>query len=254
VHVVILLVANLQLWLAGQVVVVAMIFGFSFFFGRAATGAQDAKSLSDLQRNGKVLVGMVAGLVLFDFVSFAAIGVALGGLSGWIMVGIAVIVMAWVAWNVPAKTRTIIVDAETDVAGDPYRVSAFFADVRNWDRWQTELISSVDEGMSADGPRFHQVGVIPGTNRQLAADVVLKVNEPGKRVIVGVEGAGSTADEFFLTPSPTGTHVLNREVLELPFILGFVGGMFLARDPDRLRRHTEELARAKALFEGANTG
>jgi hypothetical protein len=42
-------------------------------------------------------------------------------------------------------------------------------------------------------------------------------------------------------------------VLELPFFLALAGGMFLAGDKDRPRRHTDELARAKAVFEAANS-
>jgi hypothetical protein len=62
-----------------------------------------------------------------------------------------------------------------------------------------------------------------------------------------------TADHYILSPSGIGTHVLYRTVLEMPFVLALAGGRFLARDEDRPRRHTDELARAKAVFEAANT-
>jgi hypothetical protein len=107
--------------------------------------------------------------------------------------------------------------------------------------------------MSVQGPRFHLVGIIPGTTRQIEGDAVLRVNEPGKEVVIGTEGAGVTADQFLLSPSGSGTHVLYRTVLEMPFLMALAGGMFLAGDKDRPRRHTDELARAKAVFEAANS-
>jgi hypothetical protein len=38
------------------------------------------------------------------------------------------------------------------------------------------------------------VTMIPGSGRQIEGDAVLRVNDPGKEVLVGVEGAGLTAD------------------------------------------------------------
>ena len=244
---------NISRWLEGQVVIFAILLLFSLVYSRARSRFEQAKTLDDLQRNGKVVVGMLGGLFVADFLLLAGIGLFVGGLSGWVTVAIGLIVGAWVIWNVPARRRLILVDAETDIAGDPDMVSAFFADVRDWGRWQTGLISSVETGMGIQGPRFHLVGTIPGSNRQMSTDVTLRVNKPGAEVIVGAESAGLTSDQFYLTPAGTGTHVLNREVLELPFVLAVFGGMLLARDKDRQRRHTEELARAKAVFEAAHS-
>lgn len=243
---------NFQTWLAGQVVVVAL--AVSFWAATSSVGrrAEAAKSLAGLQKNTELFLGLWVGLILADLLAVAVIGVRSGGAAGWIVVVVALVLGAWVMWNWPPSRRTIVVDAQTDFAGDPYQVSAFFADVGDWGRWQTDLISCVEAGLSARGPRFHQVGVIPGTNRRIEGDVVLKVNEPGKEVTVGVEGAGGSADQFLLSPIGTGTHVLNREVLEVPFILALIGGMFFARDKDRSRRHMEELLRAKVVFEATH--
>ena len=245
---------NFTVWLAGQAIVIAFIMLGSWVQSTLLRRSRAAKNLADLQRSSTQLVGMYTGLLLVDFLALAAIGVAVGGLSGWVMVVAAVIVAAWVIWNWPAKRRLIVVDAETDIAGDPYRVSAFFADVRAETRWQTGLISSVAEGMGVQGPRFHMVAMIPGSSQQIEGDAVLRVNDPGKEVVVGVEGAGLSADQFLLSPSASGTHVLYRMVLELPFFLALAGGMLLARDKDRPRRLTENLAHAKAVFEAANAG
>jgi hypothetical protein len=244
---------NFTVWLAGQAIVIGVIMLGSWVYSTLLRRSRAAKTLVDLQRSSTQLVGMYTGLLVVDFFALAAIGVALGGLSGWVMVGAALILAAWVVWNWPAKRRLIMVDAETDIAGDPYKVSAFFADVRAEARWQTGLISSVAEGIGVQGPRFHMVAVIPGSGQQIEGDAVLRVNDPGKEVVVGVEGAGQSADQYLLSPSGGGTHVLYRTVLELPFFLALAGGMFLAGDKDRPRRHTDELARAKAVFEAANS-
>ena len=243
---------NFTVWLAGPAIVIAFILLGSLVYSTLFRRTQAARTISDLQRSSTQLVGMYAGLLLVDFLALAAIGVVVGGPSGWVMVGAAVIVAGWVIWNFPAKRRLVMVDAETDIAGDPYKVSAFFADVRAETRWQTGLISSVEEGIGVQGPRFHMVGLIPGTTRQIEGDSVLRLNDPGKEVVVGVEGAGLTADHYLLSPCASGTHVLCRTVLELPFFLALAGGMLMASDKDRPRRHTEELARAKAVFEAAH--
>jgi hypothetical protein len=244
---------NLSIWLAGQVALVTFLVLFSTVFSRASARSAQAKTLADLERNGKLVAGMMAGLFLADFLALAWLGVVIGGLSGWVMIAASALVVAWVIWNWPTKRRLIVVDAETNIAGDPYKLSAFFADVKAETRWQTGLLSSVSEGMSVQGPRFHLVGIIPGTKRQIEGDAVLRVNEPGKEVVIGTEGAGVTADQFLLSPSGSGTHVLYRTVLEMPFLMALAGGMFLAGDKDRPVRHTNELARAKAVFEAANT-
>jgi hypothetical protein len=118
-------VPALKIWLAGQVILIAFILLGTWVYSTLDRRTQAAKTLAGLQRSSAQLVGMYAGLLLFDLLALAAIGVVVGGFSGWVMVGAAVIVAAWVIWNFPAKRRLIVVDAETDIAGDPYKVSAF---------------------------------------------------------------------------------------------------------------------------------
>jgi hypothetical protein len=236
-------------WLIGQVLVIA----FLVLVGTSALGPiLGAKTIAALKRSGSMLGALYAGVLLADLLVLVWIGVVAGGLSGWVMVAAGLIVGAWVIWNWSAKRRLVVIDAETDIAGSPYDVSAFFANVREATRWQAGLVSSVEAGMSLEGPRFHVVGVPPGSDKEIAGELVLRVNEPGKEVVVAVEGAGLTADQYLLSPAATGTHVFYRTLLEVPFFMALAGGMFLAGDKDRPRRHVEELARAKAVFEAAH--
>lgn len=237
-------------WLIGQVLVIAIL----VVVGTSALGPiLGAKTIAALKRRGSMLGALYAGVLVADFLVLVAIGVLAGGLSGWFMVAAGLIVGAWVIWNWSAKRRLIVIDAETDIAGDPFAVSAFFANVRDAALWQTGLVSIVEAGMGLEGPRFHAVGVAPGSDKQIAGDLVLRVNDPGKEVVVGVDGAGMTADQYILSPAGRGTHIVYRTMLELPFLMALAGGMFLAGDKDRPRRHTEELARAKAVFEAAHS-
>ena len=237
-------------WLIGQVLVIA----FLVAVGTSLLGPiLGAKTVAALKRNASMLGALYAGVLLADFLVLVGIGVLAGGLSGWVMVAAGLIVGAWVIWTWPAKRRLIVVDAETDIAGDPHEISAFFANVRAATRWQSGMVSSVEAGMTLQGPRFHVVVVPPGSNKEIAGDLVVRVNDPGREVVVGVEGTGKTADHYVLSPAANGTHVFYRTVLELPFFMALAGGMFLSGDNDRSRRHVEELARAKAVFEADNS-
>ncbi len=238
-------------WLLGQVAVIA----FLILVGtRLLVPILGAQTVASLKRSGSLLGAVYAGVLLADILLLAVIGVLAGGLSGWTMVAAGTIVGAWVIWNWPATGRLIVVDAETDIAGDPFEVSAFFADVGDAARWQTDMVSSVEAGMSLQGPRFHVVELVAGSDTHISGDLVLRVNDPGKEVVVGVEGTGLTADHYRFSPAGTGTHVFFRTVLELPYLMAVAGGMLLARDDDRPRRHADELARAKAFFEATHTG
>ena len=76
--------------------------------------------------------------------------------------------------------------------------------------------------------------------------------EPGVEVVLWAEGAGVSADHYTFAAEGGGTRVTKRTVLELPYLLALIGGMFVGNDVGAAKqRRVVDVQRLKAAFESS---
>lgn len=157
---------------------------------------------------------------------------------------------AWIVWWLPGSRRSVISQASIFVQGLPARVSAFVADIPGHVKWSPGVVSCTPQIQGPRGPRY--LGVERGPSGQEMEGVIeLTRDEPGVEVDLLVEGAGATGDYYHFAAQNGGTIVTKQTVVELPYLLALIGGMFLVKGeaPAAQQRRINEVQALKTAFE-----
>jgi hypothetical protein len=124
------------------------------------------------------------------------------------------------------------------------------ADMSIRSKWEPALVSCTPQVPGPRGPRFLEVGRTPD-GREVQGVIVLARNEPGVGVDLTAEGAGTTGDYYNFAPQGDGTLVTLRSIVELPYFLALIGGMFMVKGaaPAAKQRRVNEVNALKTAFE-----
>ena len=244
---------NLTLWLLAQPVIALILVAYQLLYSRTAARTQAATTVAGIKRWAEISGAMLGGVFAADLALLVVLAVLTGGPIAWLASVPAVSALGWLGWWVVPSHRTVATSAEIVINGRPEAVSAFLADLGGSARWEPDAISSVPGPLTPAGPVFHMVARMPGSGKLIEGDEVLTENRPGQAVTAKVVGGGSSGDYFTLAPDGDATRVKLVDKVELPLLLALIGGRFAADATyvtDATRRRQNELARAKAAFEG----
>ena len=217
---------------------------------RARKRVEANRTVGNIQRSLEIIAAVPVVIFGLTFVLFAAILVLVH--APWWTILLAAPVIAWTAWWVPAGRRRVRSEASTFVQGLPARVSAFVADVPGQVRWNPGSVSCVPQVQGPVGPRFQVLERGPdGT--EVGGTVVLTRCEPGVKVVIQLEGAGSSGDYYSFASQAGGTLVTKLTVVELPYMLALAGGRFAVKGeaPAAQQRRINEVQALKTAFEAA---
>jgi hypothetical protein len=239
--------------LLAQPVIFVLVFGFRYLYRTSVARLKAAHDLVAIERWAQFSSGVIVAIFALDGVLLWVIGAVVGGPFFWLVTMIAVVALVWVAWWAVPSHRMVMTSAETVINGRPTAVSAFFADIAGYGRWQPLLVTCGPAIDTAAGPVFHQVYRLPGGDRTVDGDVVLTENRPGEAVTTRDVGPQLSGDYYTFAPDGDGTlvrHECRTELLLMSALIGArlnVGQEYFV--PATARR-VDELARAKAVFEG----
>lgn len=217
---------------------------------RARVDPNKPASVDDVKRSAQLSSGVILALAVLILLSLLAFAVIARGPWEWMLLLIPV--AAWMAWWTPAGHRRVTSEAAILVHGIPSRVSAFVADVPGQAKWSPGAVSYTPQPSGAEGARFDSVERGPD-GREYRGVITLARDEPGVEVDIGLEGAGSSGDYYHFVAQPDGTLVTKRTVVELPYMLALIGGVWIARGTakDARQRRVNELLALKAAFESS---
>jgi hypothetical protein len=218
---------------------------------RAQANSARSTSVTSLKRSSELVAAVPLAVFGLVIVLFAVILVLARAPLWTLLLGVPVVV--WAGWWLPSGRRQIASEATVAVNELPARVSAFVADVMNQPMWSPGVTSCVPTMAGANGPRYVQVGTIPDSGRQISGTVELTRNEPGVAVVLQVVGAGASGDYYTFAARDGGTIVTVKSLVELPYPLALMGGMFMARGdaPAAHQRRVAELQALKTAIEAA---
>jgi hypothetical protein len=221
-----------------------------YIIQRARKKVDANRTVENIKHSSEIIAAVPVVIFGMSFLLFAAILVLVH--APWWTILLAAPVLAWAAWWLPGGRRSITSQASLLVQGLPARVSAFVADVPGQVRWSPGSVSCVPQLQGPRGPRFQVLERGPD-GQEVGGTVVLTSDEPGVKVVIQLEGAGSSGDYYSFAPQGGGTLVTKRTVVELPYVLALAGGMFAVRGeaPAAQQRRINEVQALKTAFESA---
>ena len=208
------------------------------------------KTVENIKHASEIIAAVPVAIFGLTFAAFAAILVLVHA-PLWTVL-LAAPVLAWAAWWLPVGHRRVASQASMLVQGLPPRVSAFVADVPGQVRWSPGAVSCIPQIQGPRGPRFQVLERGPDGS-EVGGTVVVTRDEPGAKVVIQLEGAGSSGDYYSFAPQDGGTLVTKQTVVELPYLLALAGAMFAVRGeaPAAQQRRVNEVQALKTAFESA---
>jgi hypothetical protein len=221
-----------------------------YIIQRARRKVDANRTAENIKHSSEIIAAVPVVIFGLTFLGFAAILVMLH--APWWTILLAAPILAWAAWWLPGGRRRITSQASMLVGGLPARVSAFVADVPGQVRWSPGSVSCVPQLQGPLGPRFQVLERGPD-GQEVGGTVVLTRDEPGAKVVIQVEGAGSSGDYYSFAPQAGGTLVTKQTVVELPYLLALAGAMFAVKGeaPAAQQRRINEVQALKTAFESA---
>ena len=219
-----------------------------FVIQRTRMDPKKRATVGGVKRQAVGTGGVMIGIFGLTGVLLVALAL-LVGLPWWTLAFLAPIAI-WAAWWLPASHRLIKSEASIVVQGLPVRVSAFVADVPGQVKWSPGAVSCTPQLQGPRGPRYLFVERGPD-GKEFEGVVTLARDEPGVEVDLLLDGAGASGTYYSFAASDGGTMVTDRTVVELPYVLALIGGMFIVKGeaPAARQRRINEVQALKTAFE-----
>lgn len=205
-------------------------------------------SVGAIKRHAQAAVGVP--LAIFGLTAAMIVVIAVLLHAPWWTALVLVPPAAWAAWWLPSRRRLITSEASISVEGLPARVSAFVADVPGHVKWSPGAVSCTPQLQGPQGPRY--LFVERGADgKEYEGVISLARDEPGVEVDLLLDGAGASGDYYRFVGGERGTVVTYRNVVELPYLLALMGGMFIVKGqaPAAQQRRVNEVQALKTAFE-----